>query len=44
MDASAVSLCRENKIPILVFSLHSEGEFSRVLSNVGTYTIISDED
>jgi len=44
MDASAVSLCRENKIPILVFSLHSEGEFSRVLSNSGTYTIISDED
>jgi len=44
MDASAVSLCRENRIPILVFSLHSEGEFSRVLSNSGTYTIISDED
>ncbi len=44
MDASAVSLCRENKIPILVFSLHSEGEFSRVLSNSGTYTVISDED
>ena len=44
MDASAVSLCRENKIPILVFSLHSEGEFSRVLSNSGTYTVISDQD
>jgi uridylate kinase len=44
MDASAVSLCRENKIPILVFSLHSEGEFFRVLSNSGTYTVISDED
>ena len=44
MDASAVSLCRENKIPILVFSLHSAGEFCRVLSNSGTYTVISDED
>ena len=44
MDASAVSLCRENKIPILVFSLHSEGEFARVLQNSGTYTVISDED
>jgi len=44
MDASAVSLCRENRIPILVFSLHSEGEFSRVLSNSGTYTVISDQD
>lgn len=44
MDASAVSLCRENKIPILVFSLHSEGEFARVLKNSGTYTVISDED
>ena len=44
MDASAVSLCRENRIPILVFSLHSEGEFSRVLSNSGNYTVISDQD
>lgn len=44
MDASAVSLCRENKIPILVFSLHSEGEFAKVLQNSGTYTVISDED
>ncbi len=44
MDASAVSLCRENKIPILVFSLHSEGEFAKVLLNSGTYTVISDED
>lgn len=44
MDASAVSLCRENKIPILVFSLHSEGEFAMVLQNSGTYTVISDED
>ena len=43
MDASAVSLCRENKIPILVFSLHSEGEFAKVLQNSGTYTVISDE-
>ena len=44
MDASAVSLCRENKIPILVFSLHSDGEFAKVLLNSGTYTVISDED
>lgn len=44
MDASAVSLCRENKIPILVFSLHSEGEFAKVLLNSGTYTVISDEE
>ena len=44
MDASAVSLCRENKIPILVFSLHSDGEFAKVLQNSGTYTVISNED
>ncbi|WP_142847020.1 UMP kinase [Telmatospirillum sp. J64-1] len=44
MDASAVSLCRENKIPILVFSLHSEGAFSEVLAGRGRFTIIKEEE
>lgn len=40
MDAAAISLCRENDIPILVFSLHTEGAFAEVLAGRGRYTII----
>ncbi len=29
MDASAISLARENRIPILVFSIHNHGELRR---------------
>jgi len=43
MDASAISLARENKIPILVFSLHNPGGFARVLAGEGPCTLISDE-
>ncbi|HEX6956853.1 MAG TPA: UMP kinase [Ferrovibrio sp.] len=42
MDASAVSLARENKIPILVFSLHEPGGFAKVLAGDGRCTIIQD--
>jgi uridylate kinase len=41
MDASAVSLARENKIPILVFSIEDEGGFQRVLRHEGKFTIVS---
>ncbi len=40
MDASAVSLSRENDIPILVFSIHEENEFGRVLLGKGTCTTV----
>jgi uridylate kinase len=40
MDASAISLCRENNIPILVFSIHKKGEFARVMNGEGSFTII----
>jgi uridylate kinase len=40
MDASAISLSRENDIPILVFSLHSSGEFSNVAKGQGRFTVI----
>lgn len=43
MDASAISLCRENNIPILVFSIHEQGEFARVLKGEGRFTIIDNE-
>ena len=41
MDASAVSLARENSIPILVFSIEDTGGFQRVLRHDGKFTIVS---
>jgi len=43
MDASAISLSRENNIPILVFSLQEPGTFAEVVAGKGTFTIISEE-
>lgn len=40
MDASAISLARENKIPILVFSIEQAGGFSKVLKHDGKFTIV----
>jgi len=43
MDASAISLSRENKIPILVFSLHDKGALAQVLQGAGRATIIEEK-
>ena len=42
MDAPAISLARENKIPIVVCSIVKNQSLSKVLSGKGSYTIISD--
>jgi uridylate kinase len=42
MDASAISLARENHIPILVFSIFEKGGFAKVLRGGGRYTIIGE--
>jgi uridylate kinase len=42
MDATAISLARENSIPILVFSIHRHGAFADLMLGKGTYTVISD--
>jgi uridylate kinase len=42
MDASAVSLSRENRIPIVVFSIHDRGALAAVLRGEGRCTIISE--
>lgn len=42
MDASAISLTRENRIPILVFSLHNPGAFADVVQGRGKYTLIDE--
>ncbi|MBI1205883.1 MAG: UMP kinase [Azospirillum sp.] len=43
MDASAISLARENRIPILVFSIHTAGAFAEVMAGRGRFTIIKEE-
>jgi uridylate kinase len=43
MDASAISLSRENGIPILVFSLHDQGALAQVLRGKGRATIIKEK-
>lgn len=44
MDASAISLARDNGIPVLVFSIHEPGAFADVLCGRGTFTLISQEE
>ena len=41
MDASAVALCRDNSIPIVVFSIREQGNLARVLAGEGTQTIVT---
>jgi uridylate kinase len=43
MDASAVSLSRENKIPIIVFSIQTRGALAAVLRGEGRATLIEDK-
>ncbi len=43
MDASAVALCRDNSIPIVVFSIREKGNLARVLSGQGIQTIVQEE-
>lgn len=43
MDATAVSLARENKIPVMVFSIREPGNFAKVMRGEGEFTIVSDE-
>ena len=40
MDATAVSLCMENKLPILVFNLRDEGNIRRVVTGEHIGTVI----
>jgi uridylate kinase len=38
MDMTAVTLCRENKLPILVFNINTNGNFKRLImgEKIGT--------
>jgi uridylate kinase len=40
MDAAAISLARENTLPILVFNIHAPGAFAAVMRGEGRFTRI----
>lgn len=42
MDVAAVALARENRIPIVVFSIHEKGAFARIMVGEGRATIVRD--
>jgi len=42
MDHAAISLARENHIPILVFSLNQIGSMAAVVQQQGMFTIVND--
>jgi uridylate kinase len=42
MDAAAIALARENKIPILVFSITEHDGFANIFRGSGRYTVVSD--
>jgi hypothetical protein len=45
MDATAISLCMENRLPIVVFDLFAEGNIKRVLLGepIGTLVRAGDD-
>ena len=42
MDAAAIALARDNNLPVLVFSLQTEGGFAPILFGRGPHTIVRD--
>ena len=44
MDAAAVALCRDNRIPIVVFNIRQPGNLAEVLKGAGTATIVQNEE
>jgi uridylate kinase len=40
MDAAAISLARENRLPIIVFNIHAAGAFAQVMRGEGRFTRI----
>ena len=44
MDASAISLARENNIPVIVFSIKRPGAFAELMQGRGEYTIVTEKE
>src|SRR5512144_389184 len=43
MDAAAISLARENKLPIIVFNIHEPGAFTAVMKGEGRFTTVHED-
>ena len=43
MDAAAISLARENGLPIVVFNIHAPGAFAQVMRGEGRFTTIIEQ-
>ncbi len=41
MDATAIALCNDNKLPILVFNMNEKGNLSKLMNNQSVATIVS---
>jgi len=44
MDSTAISLCRDNKLPIIVFDLHTRGNIRRIVQGEAIGTLVTDEE
>ena len=44
MDASAVALCRDSNIPIVVFNIREAGNLAKVLAGEGVATVVTNEE
>jgi uridylate kinase len=42
MDAAAISLCKENKLPIVVFDIRREGNIRRVIAGEPIGSVVSE--
>ena len=44
MDAAAISLARENRLPIIVFNFHGPGAFTAVMKGEGRFTTVMEQE
>jgi len=43
MDVAAISLARDNKIPIMIFNIRKRGELAKVLQGSGSFTVVNND-
>ncbi|MCQ2752204.1 MAG: UMP kinase [Coriobacteriales bacterium] len=41
MDSTAIALCKDNKLPIIVFNLHKQGNIAKVIAGEKIGTVVS---
>ncbi len=44
MDTAAISLARENRLPIVVFNIHEPGAFTAVMKGEGRFTTVTEQE